>query len=233
VGGGQSEFDLSIILNWLKKRTDYMIIGQLAVDLLTDKQLPKFIKVQVICSDVELLKGEITNIISQHMKLTPQFKLHQAGVATEPRMCKTVVSIMFNDRTLHIMDVYNSGSYELVPYTVYRDYHIGFPYVLKMYLLMDIWFLRIIFVLKLIDKFMLNKSVTNAMAYFNQVDSLMSPPHIQKFLPHETYLGVYVDLVKYKQKQGLNNEMFPYYPEQYRYNKGQYRSIKKTHNSYT
>jgi hypothetical protein len=133
---------------------------------------------------------------------------------------KTVVSVTINNKTIHLMDIFNSAQYELIPYTTYDNINIGFPNVIRMFMLIDMWFLRILYSMSLINDNTLKYSINNIFKNLEKVEDIDDT----KF-SRELYLGIYVDLMRYKKKISVDNVFYPYNPEQHRYQKGNYRVI--------
>lgn len=218
--------DNKIIINWLKNRNDYVLIGTNAINtLLNDSRYCQ--KIQLIVADnISLFINELSNLIAQHTGHTPTYKSHQTHLPTEPRLTKTVLSINIPaskhspSRNMHLVDIFNAASYELIPYTVYANINIGYPNVLKMFTLIDLWFLRILSALGFVTKNSLEKGVGINLRLLDKTDEISL-----SMFGRELYLGVYSDIKRYKQKQGSANVFYPYNPEQCRYQKGTYRVI--------
>jgi hypothetical protein len=217
--------DNNIILNWLKGRSDYVLVGVNAINILNGFN-NYYQKVQILTScSTEMIVSEFSNLIFQYIGFHITHKSHSANISFEPRMQKTVVSVTIPDpkrgnRTIHLMDIFNSPQYELVPYTTYSDLNIGYSNVLRMFILVDLWFLRILFAINLTNELSLKQSIDFIFENLSNVDKIS----LSKY-SRELYLGTYVDLIRYKQKQSLQNTFFPYIPEQMRYQKGNFRSI--------
>lgn len=217
--------DNKIILNWLKGRTDYVLIGINAINILNESD-DYYQKVQIITdSPVETVVNEFSNFIFQYIGFRTMHKTHSANISFEPRLEKTVVNVTLPDkkkgkRTIHLLDIFNAAQYELIPYTTFNDLNVGYPNVLRMFMLVDLWFLRILFALNLINDKALKQSAGVVFNYMGDIDKIV----ISKY-SRELYLGVVIDLMRYKQKKSLQNTFYPYSPEQHRYQKGYYRKI--------
>jgi hypothetical protein len=216
----------SIIINWLKGRDDYILIGINAINIISGLSGYNQ-KIQVVTgTPIEKFVGEFGNLIFQYTGFHVSHKTHTSNILTEPRLRKTVVSVVIPDKkhntkqTVHLLDIYNSASYELVPYTVYNNINIGYPNVLRMFMLIDAWYLRILSALKAVNDHTLKQCIGIIFKNLRNIDSV----EISKYST-ELYLGTYSDLKIFKQKEGLKNIYYPYNPEQYRYQKGNYRVI--------
>lgn len=220
-----TRIDNSVILNWLKGRRDYVLIGINAVNILLGDDR-HYQKIQIITSSsIEKITSEFSNLIFQFFGYKTHHKTHSAHLSTEPRLQKTVVSVTIPDprhgkKTIHLLDIFNSATYELVPYTTYEDLDIGYKNVLRMFFLIDFWFLRTLHALNFINDSSLKKSANIVFDYLEKIDEIKDDKYSR-----EVYLGVYINLMRYKQKQGTQNVFWPYYPEQHRYIKGDYRKV--------
>jgi hypothetical protein len=221
-GRSTNAFDGAVVFNWLKGRDDYILVGVNAVNILTDSP-PDHPKIQAITANCSFV-NEVSNLIKQATGITPRTKTNKTNIPTEPRSSKTTISIAVpngrgKQRTVHIMDVFNAATYELVPFSTYNDLQVGHKNVLKMYFLVDLWFYRILFSLNFIKETVLKKNVA---ACFHNLEKIEGVP--QDILGRE-YLGIHSDIVRYKKKIGTQNVFYPYNPEQHRYIKGKYREI--------
>lgn len=217
--------DNKIIFNWLKGRTDYIIIGINAINILTESS-KYYQKIQlVIDSPIEKFAKEFNNLIFQFVGYQVTYKTHNPNIPIEPRLQKTVISISIPSkdkgiRVIHLMDVFNSAQYELVPYTTYKDLNIGYPNVLSAFVLVDLWFIRILYALKIINSQTLKQSIGIIFECLENIKKIDSTSYTR-----ELYMGIYNSLDRHKKKQSLQNTFYPYVPEQHRYQKGNYRII--------
>lgn len=213
--------DNQLILNWLKGRRDYVLVGINAIAALNNFEDPYFQKIQIITSsDIHKIVSELDNILFQFTGHRCLHKTHSSNIHIEPRMTKTIISIKIKKRTIHLIDIFNNAQFELVPYTTYDGLEIGYPNVLRMFMLVDMWFLRTLYALEVITDSVLKRGVCDILKYIKVIDGLDPSCY-----DSENYLGVYIDLNRHKQKEALGNIYYPYIPEQARYSKGSYRTI--------
>jgi hypothetical protein len=211
----------SLVIEWLKKRGDYILIGFNAVNILTKKE-PNHGKIQIIASSVDNIITGLGKMILKHTGYHMSHKVFNARINTEPRLQKTLVDITIHEtkpRTIRILEIYNSAEYELVPYVVYDNINVGYPDVLRMLLLVDMFFIRVLSSINTKNKKMAQTEIHNIFNYIKLSHSIDLSPLV------ESYIGINSSLIKYKKKQGLKNEFFPYIPEQYRYHNGSYRLL--------
>lgn len=216
-------FNNQILLKWLKRRKDYVLVGVNAINIL--KESNKYHqKLQIITdTPIEQFIQDLDDLIFQQLGFKTSHKTHEMRIPLEPRLRKTVVSITVPGRgTIHIIDIFNSARYELIPYTVYSNLQIGYPNVLRMFMMLELWFIRILFVLKHINDTTLRDNVHGIFDNLLDIDNIV----VSKYC-REMYLGTIVDLTRYLKRQSLQSTFFPYIPEQYRYQKGGYRKITK------
>jgi len=214
-------FDSRVILNWIKERSGYVLIGENAINTLTNK--PKNLnKIQIITDHVQQFTSELENFIKQYTGFEPTFKVHSANIPIESRIQKTVVTINIKingkRRNLHILDIFNNAEYELIPYTTYDGFNIAYPNVLKMFQLLDLWYLRILKALGMIEN--ISHITSNIFSNLELINNLSDSLYTK-----EAYIGINYEYQRYKKKQGTNNKFFPYNPSQHKYIKGSYRHI--------
>jgi hypothetical protein len=224
-GGGKpynnkKTVDNKYIFQWLKDRDDYVLVGTNAINKFLQSN-EYFQKIQIITkSPIKKFVNEFDNFIFQFTGRNTFSKTHSANIQTEPRMQKTVVSVKLNSKTVHLIDIFNNAQFELIPYTTYDGFSIAYPNVLKMFIMVDIWFFRILFALNILTQSTLNRAVQTQLLKLDKVDLIT----LDKY-DKESYMGSYNDLMRYKQKEGLNNAFYPYNPEQHRHRKGAYRTM--------
>jgi hypothetical protein len=214
--------DNKLILQWLRGRSDYVLVGTNAINILNEsKNCKYFQKIQIVTSaPIDKITSEIDNLIFQFTGYRTFQKTHSANIHIEPRLKKTVVSVRLGKRCIHLLDIFNNAQFELVPYTTFDGVDIGYPNVLKMFMLVDMWFLRILYALDIVNDNSLKSGVHAILTELDRVDTI----EISKY-DKETYLGSYASLARYTQKKGVGNVFYPYNPEQTRYNKGSYRTV--------
>ena len=212
----------AVVMGWLRGRDDCLVVGVNAVNVMAgvDRYVQKF---QVVTGgDVEGVVDGFAAMVLQCSGARVQRKLHRVGLATEPRLTKTVVSVAREGGGYTaVLDVFNAATYELVPYTVRAGVKVGHPYVVKMFLLIDLWLVRILGALKLMDRGGVERIAAGIAGDMGRVDEVGGAFGSGG----EEYLGVHVDLARFKQKASLENGCYPYYPEQQRYQKGGYRQV--------
>lgn len=216
--------DNSIVFNWLMGRDDYVLIGQNALyKMRGDRTYHQ--KVQIIIGgNTDKVLSEFSNLIFQTYGIRPYTKTTTGIFISEPRLSRTTASVIVRvngeKKKIHLLDVFNSAAYELVPYTTHGNLHVGLKNVLVMHFLLELRLLRVLFCLDFVKKGFLLRS---------SADIYENIKHIEKLNVHayamESYLGTHVDLIRYTQKRGTQNIFYPYSPEHHRYTRGEYRKI--------
>ena len=222
----ESYINTTIIFDWLRNRHDYILVGIHAIFIIKGLHTTCQ-KVQIITdSPIEKITSDIQHTILKHTGFNITHTTHNANISTDPRLKKTVISVTIptgvqrGTRTIHLIDIFNSGQYELIPYTVYKDLNIGHTNVLRMFMLIDMWFIRILFTLNVVKGHILKRAIDSIFENFKKIDSIEPSKYSE-----EIYLGTHVDLIRYKQKQGTYNIFYPYIPEQHRYQKNEFRKV--------
>lgn len=221
----KNRIDKSNIINWLKSRDDYVLIGEVALDYINGRD-KNFQRIQIIVGEsMNVFINELRNLILQSYGVYPLKKEYHVGISTDSRLEKNVISVVICDEKkrkfkTHIMDIYNAASYSLIPYSKYNGMHIGYPNVLISFLLIDLWLVR---TLNHSGNFT-DKSLKDYVRYVFKHISFIEKISHSKY-NNEYYIGVFSDLMRYKRKQGTDNIYYPYIPEKYRFNKGCYRVL--------
>jgi len=215
-GGGDKKNPVRIVsdmLKWLEGQTEYMLVGESALDYINDN---KCHKLQLIGGGVII--GNIKHKLQEISNKKAMCKEHSANIPTLPRLNRTSISVYVNNKYTHIIDVYNASTYENVPYTIYKGLHVGHLEVIFMYVLMNVWNMRVLVTLGICP---LSKTSVNIIYSLQKIkkNRKLDPSIFQ----YEMYLGEHVKV--YLQKQNLTNTFYPYIPEQHRYQCGRYRSI--------
>lgn len=213
-------FDNKLFLRWLKGRQDCVLIGVIAIDILTKNTIHNQ-KLQIITySPIDTIVSELENIVFQFAGTKTFHKTHNANISIEPRISKTVISVKINGKNIHLVEIFNNAQFELIPYTVFGGYKIGYPEVLNMFLLLDIYLLRILNSMGFLPSHILEKNICIALLNMKKIDAI----DINIYATEE-YLGKYIDYTIYIKKKSLNNDFYPYNPEKCRFLKGNYRTF--------
>lgn len=225
IGGkikNKNKFNNRFILNWLKNKENIILIGQNAINIISGNNI-YYNKVQII-TDIKInaLIPIIDKLVQKNTGYKVTHKSSYINLYSEFRLIKTTVSISINingkKKNIYIMDIYNSTTFELVPYYTYKDINIGFHNVLKMYLLLDLY-----------NTIMISKGKSNNIIKLianNSINNIKRINELKNFTyKEESYMGVHIDIYKIKKKIGTDNIYYPYVPESYRYKNGKYRVI--------
>jgi hypothetical protein len=215
-----------LIIKWLASRCDYVLIGINAINILIESS-SYHQKIQIITdTSIDKLISEFSSLIFQYIGFRITHKIHNSNIPTEPRLRKVIISVRLPDKisgnfkTIHLLDIFDSAKYELVPYITIDGINIGYPNVLRTFILIDMWTIRILLSFNIIKKDTVRQYVDIVFENFENINNIK----ISKYST-ESYLGTYSNIDRYNQKESLKNTFFPYIPEQHRYQKGEYRKI--------
>ena len=181
-------------------------------------------KIQIITNKtpeylIEIIQNKInpTNkIISkkQDLNIPKDFRTNRSTLYMQIKTNRGIIDKPF-------LDIFNSTTFELIPYYKLDGINIGSKFVIIKFLFIDLWIVRIIEKLGY-----LNKTITN-----EKIDRILGL--IQKFRNKQNemilYTGVYHDYSIDKKIFNLNNSTFrpKYIPEKYLKEKGEYYHINK------
>jgi hypothetical protein len=115
------------------------------------------------------------------------------------------------------MDIYNSGQFEMIPYIKQNHHMIGNPFVLFRFIMIDLWVIRIIHKMNLIDKKFLKTKIRNLFNLMKQIKQMKW----KSWIFGTQYLGVFQDYHTSKRIEMVGKEFsLPYYPAVEEKNKG-------------
>jgi hypothetical protein len=246
-----------IVLDFIKDQPA-VLIGDWAIKLMEYGETGKafqdnFEKVQLIIDcPIEEFNELLENFLKTISPYKPTFREEKLHIISDSRLKKYtfyisgVCSISGQRFERPFLDVFNSGSYELIPYRISKEFmtkkggfnndhkkdsypddiKIGSAYVLLRFLLLDIWILRIIKNLGLITPSILE---TKIMKLFETMAIIKNERKLNKLITksfqHDNYIGNYQSLIIY-QKNKLQDAKFPpYTPYYWKLSHGSYRDI--------
>jgi hypothetical protein len=187
----------------------YVVVGHWAVALAKGDTPPQD-KLQIICGDVELAIKCIMDTLQQHTRFAVTFTQQNLHIPKDFRTRRYTLYIQYPSLTggtpmkKPFMDVFNSAEFELIPYAKVGKYMLGSPYVLLRFFMIDLWIVRLVYKLNLIDQGVLRKKIRILMEIIDSVD---------RHLPDGPFFGVVSDPVVSKKIASLTGKRhFPYYP---------------------
>jgi len=177
----------------------HVLIGSLAICIYKKYNKINTKKIQIITQNS--FNEEITNF----KKLFPKVKytISHLKIPIDLNMYKLTFSL----NNITIIDIFNTGMYELIPYNnitlifdlpIYKDsLRIGSPYVIKKYKLIDIWSLLFITKLNIIDTNKSNIIINNNIRDYSVIHDISHPV---KILFPLTYNGFFEDIILNKER---------------------------------
>lgn len=199
--------------NAVKK--DNVFIGDVAINVILDNNIGnnsnnnnttnfKNQRLQIIT------KHEIKDIIRQlegmnkdktRAKYRFDYVKYYLNIPSDFRLLKYTIYISNSKNRFPLIDVFNSASYELIPYTKSYDILVAHPTVVLRFLLIDMWTLRVI------SRGTLNKKRFDELAAnFARISKL--PKNFQL----ENYYGVYLSETVAKKQLMKQHQQPKYYP---------------------
>lgn len=170
----QTAIEQLLLKKVVNQNKNVILIGEHALRLLNDHE--KFMDNFSLSSKVvQVIANEniIEEVINVCKKDFPDFKIthhkKQVPILDDFRLVRTIIKIENSEISKEIMYIYNSCDYDLIPYNTIVAPHpkekdkinIGSPFVLMRYLLIDIWIIRFILGMKMIDENFAKKRIEN------------------------------------------------------------------------
>lgn len=217
-----------LIQDWMynKKTNKPILIGPWAYDWinLSDKELNTNLeKIQIIydITPKELL-NELKIFINKITNYNITFKKQELDIPKDFRTIRYTYYLHIKTKKGIInkpfLDLFNNSDFELIPYVEINNIFIGQKYLILRILFLDLWTIRVIKSLGLIDKLILNKKISylwNLILYFRNEfkDNLKI-----------NFIGTFKDYKINKSMDILEKKIInAYYPELYFNENNKYR----------
>lgn len=167
----------------------YAIYDVLRQSLLT-KQFSKA-RIQIISTvDHERDSAEILEIANKH-DIQIDIKIQDPSLPLDRRLRKMTVNVKKGSKYYSMIDIFNNGTYELIPFTISDDgLRIGHSYVLLRHFLIDLWLIKIYKKIESLDINIINILIGNLVKNFKFVDGNFDKTLLQR---NEDYAGKYID----------------------------------------
>ena len=119
------------------------------------------------------------------------------------------------------LDLFNCANFEIIPYNIIHNIFIASKWVLLRFMFIDVWIIRFIKNIGILDQNTLNTKLTamwNIIDYFKTIDPSTDPSR---------YLGTYINYDVAKKMEALKQTKYfqPYYPEEYMNKHKKYREL--------
>lgn len=216
-----------------------VLIGQLAISILTGKEIRNTERLQFI--SVNPLEREAKEIVEVANKIGFQvsWKIDDPKVLTDPRIRRMT---LYNGTGAHrepFCDIFNTAAFNIIPYINVKDLElrtknilpsslkIGTPFVLMCYRLIDLWTIKILLKMDILTpnqtiniiKSILNDYIAVASYYISLIESDIEE-NIKFIMPISShYIGKYEDIAlalkRSMQKKSDKKFYPPYMPAMY------------------
>jgi hypothetical protein len=188
---------------------EHAIVGHWAQSIM-DGTLPDAEKLQLIVKgDMDAILQRIVDITQSHSKFDITFAKQHLYIPKDFRTARYTVYVMYpsfhGNKPIKkpLMDIFNSGNFELIPYEIHSGYRIANSYVRIRLLLVDLWIVRLVHAIELINTDLLRK----------RIEFIMSAIDAIKVAEPAQYFGVHSDYSIAKKIATLGKQQFPYYPK--------------------
>ena len=218
---------IDILKNLFTNNTDYILTGVWGAnimlksieDLCGSKMAVEKLQIISILSYDVILK-DISNICGSNVKITA--KERELQLPKDFRTTRTTFYAQFGDSKIEkpFMDLFNSNSFELIPYFVKDGLALAGKYVMLKFLFIDFWLLKTIAYMNLIDIETAKNKSSNMKYAIDRIRSAVEPIY--------KYSGIYrdyeIDRRLRAAEAGFKNM---YAPEKYIRDNGTYYSVPK------
>jgi hypothetical protein len=207
--------------------TKYILIGSWVMNWykLGEQICTNTEKVQIVGNTTpDQLKHELQAYISQiNANVQISYKTQELHIPKDFRTTRYTYYIRFQQERGTVekpfLDFFNSASFELVPYHLHNDIRCGHKYFVLRFLFIDLWVIRIIRKLGVLNADILDKKLNylwSVILYFRNLVSTDTPE----------FIGTYRDFAVDKKLNTVGVKVpYPYYPEMYFEDNKKYRDV--------
>lgn len=203
----------SILLKWVTGRKDCVLIGAMAT---THSSRNKYMIQITTVTNIDIIINELRTLMKRILKKDIKHRTyHVENIPGEYRITRTLI-LSNND---YIMEIYNTASYELIPYIEVDNVQVGMPYVLLYHMMIDYWLIGTMEQKKILTTHSANIIRSEYMDIMSNIKAKMFTVKM------EPYMGKYVDSELTKKRLNLTSQFRPYVPAEYKRDHGEFRVI--------
>lgn len=204
----------SVVLTWLKNRSDCILIGPMA----TTHANRNNYKIQIVTSMPSGHIADEIKLLMRRVAKLPNIESRSYLAENIPGEYRLTKTIMYNKND-HIVEIFNTASYDLIPYIVVDDIQVGLPYTLLYHMILDVWFIGTLGERKTLPQ----RAVKHIICGYIDI---MKHVRAKKYnIDKPMFMGTYKDDSLAKKRLSLSNRIRPYYPAQTKIANGDYRVI--------
>jgi hypothetical protein len=217
-GSGAAEYT-ELVLAWAAANPAAIIVGNHALTCMSAHSCTTSGAIQLVVADTKNAIAALRRHITNATGIETNLKKYELNLPSDLRLRKYVLSAKVGKSTYYIANVFNSPTYELVPWVQIGSNRIGTLCVLLRFLFIDLWFIRILrhFELLADPDF---KRITSVL--FDNIDTVHSQWAYESITEPPSYIGIHVDEAISKK---VDQAAFPYWPAKYKAEHGSYRKI--------
>jgi hypothetical protein len=201
---------IDIIQKWIPEKEHVMLIGVWAYNLLT-RGLKKICtdseKIQIISDSdpISVLDSIRTELNIPHKIIVKEQDLH---IPKDFRTKRYTFYLIIDESEKAFMDMFNSAAFELVPYHTHEKINIGDNYVILKFLFIDLWIVRLIEKLGIINTAVYTRKLNYLISIIDKVKNMKEVDRI-------SYMGIFHDYAIDKKifKMEHNSVYRVYYPD--------------------
>ena len=190
----------------------YVLLGIWALDVYNSKESKSTEKIQVISKrSIEDDLQDLIDFLGQYTDFAVTYRKKNIMIHKDFRMHKFIIYIRYpklgKTTQKPIMDIYNNAQFELIPYIEKSGYMLANIFVLSRFIMIDLWVIRIIHKMNLIQKEFLKTKIRNLFDLMKQIKK------IDSVIFGTQYLGEFQDYSIAKKLEMMEkNFSLPYYP---------------------
>jgi len=238
----------SLLKDFVGNNNKVILLGEHAIKIIKKDTVMSSNIVNVISSLPEeesfaMIKSVIHKALGREIPVTKQTR--STNIMQDFRLTRTTIKIGSDSNQKEVMYIYNSASYDLIPFNTITNadkvtMQIANPFVLMRFLLIDLWMIRWVREMKKVNEFFAKKRIHNILSMIVGLRCLMArdtsaikdelfanADGLLNVFQHKRYIGIYISeniSVRLSQKQS-DKRFFDYYPAGYFFKNKTYRIL--------
>ncbi len=204
------------LIDKLIKDSSRILIGNTATCILRKIPIDNEKRIQIISSYDFYQEIKEVEKVAKQFGFRIQFGINDLKNPLESRLKRLTIYIENKDvKREPLIDIFNTSTYDLVPYITIDDIKVGCIFILMKYRLLDIWTMQLIMRIGTSDKkyvkFILTKMFDDYIKLSILYDNYIKSSSFEN-INGESYVGAYEDItLSYKRKAQMDN----FYPPPY------------------
>lgn len=202
-----------VIKSWIRDNKSVVLIGENAVDLLNNTFATNVYRVVADIKSSEIYT-QLARVLPSDLKII--VKRRSKSLSNLPHIELSSFFVAGKQKQQHILDVYGSGLYEVIPYTIKNNIQVGSSALIKMMLYMELYVIHTVALMT--NNINTISTITNNKHYYISSTPADDPDILFEFI------GIYIKNIT-MELQSKTKPIYPYVPAKYKHDTGTFKTL--------